>query len=41
MALTLRLLGIKLFFRGDEKYEIEHVLSEDWWDDGAWDYETV
>jgi hypothetical protein len=27
-------LGIKL--SGDE-YEIESILSEYWWDDGAWD----
>jgi len=31
-------LGINLLFSADE-YEIESILSEYWWDDGAWDFD--
>jgi hypothetical protein len=30
-------LGIKLSV--DTDYEIEQILSEYWWDDGAWDFD--
>jgi len=30
-------LGIKLF-SGDGEYYIEHILSQDWWDDRAWNF---
>jgi hypothetical protein len=29
--------ALRIPLRGDYEYEIEHVLSHDWWDDGAWD----
>jgi hypothetical protein len=34
-----RALGIKFFDgnKGDEGYTVENILSEEWWDDGAWD----
>ncbi|MEK8020559.1 MAG: hypothetical protein VSS75_027145, partial [Candidatus Parabeggiatoa sp.] len=31
-------LGIKLFKSERDNYEIEHILSEYWWDDGAWHF---
>ena len=31
-------LGLPLYSRAEtEDYEIAHILSHDWWDDGAWD----
>ena len=34
-----KILGIDFFNyqAKDNEYEIEHILSENWWDDGAWD----
>jgi hypothetical protein len=30
------ILGIELFKCKDDNYEIESILAENWWDDGAW-----
>lgn len=30
-------LGLPIYSRGEtENYDIAHILSHDWWDDGAW-----
>ncbi|HET9954668.1 MAG TPA: hypothetical protein VFQ61_09190 [Polyangiaceae bacterium] len=36
-------LGLPLFVResSDRDYEIAPILSRDWWDDGAWDFEIA
>ena len=36
-----RVLGLEIYKQkdDDESYEIEKIISQDWWDDGAWDFE--
>ena len=34
-------LGIYKPINDEELYDIENIISEDWWDDGAWDFEIL